>query len=309
MTTIFYSHEACEGHDPGPGHPECPARLAAVGEALEAPEFANLERRQAPLCDPDRIALAHPRAYVEAVLSNIPNEGYAAFDGDTVVSPGSGEAALRATGALVAAADAVMAGEAANAFCAVRPPGHHAEAARAMGFCLFNNVAVAAMHLRDRHGLRRIAVVDFDVHHGNGTQAIFWNEADFLFASTHQMPLFPGSGSASETGCAGNIVNVPLAPFAGSVEFRKAMEREILPAVSEFAPEFLLVSAGFDAHKEDPLANLNFQDEDFAWVTRELVDLAGRHCGGRIVSTLEGGYNLSALGRGVAAHVRALMAA
>jgi acetoin utilization deacetylase AcuC-like enzyme len=309
MTTILYSHRACEGHDPGPGHPECPARLVAIREALEAPEFADLDRREAPLGDPARIALAHPRAYVDAILSSIPEEGYGALDGDTIVSPGSREAALRASGALVAAADAVMAGEADNAFCAVRPPGHHAEAARAMGFCLFNSIAVAAMHLREHHGLKRVAVMDFDVHHGNGTQAIFWNEPDLLFTSTHQMPLYPGTGSAEETGCAGNIVNVPLAPYAGSAEFRKALERTILPAISGFSPEFLLISAGFDAHADDPLANLNFQDGDYSWATAELMALAAEHCQGRLVSTLEGGYNLRALATSVAAHVRQLMKA
>lgn len=309
MTTILYSHRACEGHDPGPGHPECPARLVAIRETLEAPEFSALERREAPLGDPDRIALAHPRQYVDAILAAIPEEGYGALDGDTTVSPGSREAALRAAGALVAAADAVMAGDARNAFCAVRPPGHHAEIARAMGFCLFNNVAIAAMHLRDRHGLKRIAVVDFDVHHGNGTQAIFWNHPDLLFASTHQMPLYPGTGSSEESGCAGNIVNAPLPPYAGSAEFRKAMERMVLPAVSEFSPEFLLISAGFDAHTDDPLANLNFRDDDYTWATAQLMALAEEHCQGRLVSTLEGGYNLRALSTSVAAHVRQLMKA
>lgn len=309
MTTILYSHRACEGHDPGPGHPECPARLVAIRETLEAPEFSALERREAPLGDPDRIALAHPRQYVDAILAAIPEEGYGELDGDTTVSPGSREAALRAAGALVAAADAVMAGDARNAFCAVRPPGHHAEIARAMGFCLFNNVAIAAMHLRDRHGLKRIAVVDFDVHHGNGTQAIFWNHPDLLFASTHQMPLYPGTGSSEESGCAGNIVNAPLPPYAGSAEFRKAMERMVLPAVSEFSPEFLLISAGFDAHTDDPLANLNFRDDDYTWATAQLMALAEEHCQGRLVSTLEGGYNLRALSTSVAAHVRQLMKA
>ena len=219
----------------------------------------------------------------------------------------SGEAALRAAGALCAAVDAIMAGEAKNAFCAVRPPGHHAEPGRSMGFCLFNNVAIGAAHARAAHGLGKAAVVDFDVHHGNGTQAMFWDQAELFFASTHQMPLYPGTGSAGETGAAGNILNLPLAPLAGTIEFRRAMSESILPALRVFKPDFLFASAGFDAHADDPLANLRFQDEDYAWATRELAQVAAECCEGRLVTTLEGGYDLHALARSAALHVRALM--
>jgi acetoin utilization deacetylase AcuC-like enzyme len=230
------------------------------------------------------------------------------LDGDTSLSPGSGEAALRAAGAVAAAVDAVAAGESANAFCAVRPPGHHAEPATAMGFCLFNNVAVGAHQARSAHGLRRIAVMDFDVHHGNGTQAMFERDPELFYASTHQMPLYPGTGSVGETGC-GNICNAPLPPNAGSAEFRAAMSRRVLPALVAFAPDMLLISAGFDAHRADPLANLRLEEADYAWATDELLDLAARHCGGRVVSTLEGGYDLDALAASAAAHVGRLMAA
>ncbi len=225
-----------------------------------------------------------------------------------MLSPGSGAAARRAAGALCAAVDAVAAGEAGNAFCAVRPPGHHAEPSRAMGFCLFNNVAVGALHARAAHGLRRVAVVDFDVHHGNGTQAMFWDDAELFYASTHQMPLFPGTGGAEERGVAGNILNVPLAPMAGSLEFRHGLRETILPALIRFEPQFILVSAGFDAHEDDPLAGLRLHEDDYAWVTTELLAVARDFCDGRVVSTLEGGYNLQALGASAAAHVTALMA-
>lgn len=309
MTTILYTHPACLEHDPGRGHPERPARLQAILEALEDDGFAALERREAPRADLEQIARVHPRSYVDHILASIPSEGHHGFDMDTIVSPGSGEAALRAAGALCAAVDAVMAGEADNAFCAVRPPGHHAEPERAMGFCLFNNVAIGAAQARAAHGLKRVAVADFDVHHGNGTQAMFWDEAELFFGSTHQMPLYPGTGSASERGAHGNIVNLPLPPMAGSREFRSAMTDGLLPALRRFAPEFLLVSAGFDAHQADPLAQLRFLDEDFAWATTELRGVAEDCCAGRLVSTLEGGYDLHALAASAAAHVRALMAA
>ena len=309
MTTLLYSHPACLEHDPGPMHPERPARLEAVLAALEAPAFADLQRREAPPATPEQLARVHREAYIDAVFDAVPEAGHAGLDADTVVSPGSGEAARRAAGGLCAAVDAVMAGEAANAFCAVRPPGHHAEPARAMGFCLFNNVAVGALQARAAHGLERVAVVDFDVHHGNGTQAIFWDDARLFFASTHQMPLYPGTGSVSERGASGNIVNLPLATGAGSVEFRDAMTRTVLPALRRFEPEFVLISAGFDAHADDPLAGLRFHEDDYAWATREILALARDLCHGRVVSTLEGGYDLRALGASAAAHVGALMSA
>jgi len=307
MTTLLFSHPACEDHIPDLGHPENPGRLRAVTAALSAAEFDGLLRREAPRAEESQIARVHPGGFVHDLLSHVPAEGVYGIDPDTYLSPGSGEAALRAAGAVVAAVDAVMAGEADNAFCAVRPPGHHAEPDRAMGFCLFNNVAVGALHARAAHGLHRVAVMDFDVHHGNGTQAAFWSDPDLFYASTHQSPLYPGTGSARERGVNANIVNVPLPPYAGSDEFRQAMRDGVVPALTAFQPEFLFISAGFDAHADDPLAGLDFVEEDYAWATEQLLALARSACGGRLVSVLEGGYNPDALGRSVAAHVRALM--
>jgi acetoin utilization deacetylase AcuC-like enzyme len=306
MTTLLYTHPACLDHDTGPGHPECSDRLRAVIGALEAEEFALLERRLAPRATLDQIAAVHDRRYVEAVLEAIPTEGYVLLDGDTTASPGSGEAALRAAGALVAAIDAVINGEAANAFCAIRPPGHHAESDQAMGFCLFNNVAIGAAHARQAHGLERVAVIDFDVHHGNGTQHMFEQDPGLFYASTHQWPLYPGTGAPEEQGC-GNIVNAPLPPGAGSAEFLEAMSERVLPALDQFQPDLVIISAGFDAHAADPLAMLELVEADYAWVTKALAELAGTHCGGRVVSALEGGYDLAALARSAAAHVRSLM--
>ncbi len=308
MNTLLFTHKACIEHDPGAHHPERPDRLRAVLRALDTEEFQRLDRREAPRAAIDQIARVHDRDYVRAVLDAIPSEGRRALDGDTHVSPGSGEAALRAAGAACAAVDAVVAGEARNAFCAVRPPGHHAEQAIAMGFGLFNNVAIAAAHARAAHGLRRAAVVDFDVHHGNGTQAMFWDDAELFFASTHQSPLYPGTGGLGECGKFRNIVNAPLAPMAGSAEFRDAMTETVLPALRTFEPDIVFISAGFDAHRADPLAMLNFEDGDFAWATTALMGVADEFCGGRVVSTLEGGYDLRALASSAAAHVRALMA-
>ncbi|SMF60710.1 Acetoin utilization deacetylase AcuC [Tistlia consotensis] len=309
MSTLLFTHPACGLHDPGHFHPESPARLKAVLDALSAPEFAALQWREAPQATRAQLERLHPADYVDAVLAAIPAEGHAALDGDTSVSPGSGEAALRAAGAVCAAVDAVMAGEADNAFCAVRPPGHHAEPERAMGFCLFSNIALGAFHGREAHRLQRIAVVDFDVHHGNGTQAAFWDDQDLLFASTHQMPLYPGTGSAAERGAHNNVLNVPLAPGSGSTVFRRAMGERILPRLAAFEPQLILISAGFDAHKGDPLAGLAFEDDDFAWITGEVCRIADHACRGRVVSALEGGYDLDALASSAAAHVRALMAA
>jgi acetoin utilization deacetylase AcuC-like enzyme len=302
MTTALFTHAACLAHDPGPGHPESPARLRAVRAALAAPEFAGLARYEAPLATEEQIARVHPPELIHHLLGAVPQAGHAMIDGDTILSPGSAEAALRAAGALCAAVDAVMAGDVTNAFCAVRPPGHHAEPETAMGFCLFNNVAIGALHARHAHGLQRIAVVDFDVHHGNGTQAAFEQDADLFFASSHQAPLYPGTGSVVERGV-GNIFNAPLPPGAGSEEFRAAWAERLLPALREFKPEFILISAGFDAHEDDPLANLNLTDDDYAWITREILAIAEECCEGRVVSTLEGGYDLEALARSVSAHV------
>jgi acetoin utilization deacetylase AcuC-like enzyme len=308
MTTLIYSHQACLEHDPGSYHPESPARLRAVLAGLDQDEFAAAVRREAPRAPLDEVARIHPRAFIEAVLAAVPQRGHAALDADTVLSPRSGEAALRAVGAVCAAVDAVAGGEADNAFCAVRPPGHHAEADRAMGFCLFNSVAIGAQRARQLHGLERAAIIDFDVHHGNGTQAIFENNPHVFYASTHQSPLYPGTGARSETGV-GNVVNVPLRPMSGSAEFRHAFNEFILPALEDFRPDFILISAGFDAHRADPLAQLMLVEADYAWVTERLMACAARHCEGRIVSTLEGGYDLDALAASAAAHVRALLAA
>ena len=308
MVTRLYTHPACLAHDMGPGHPESPARLTSILAALKTPDFAALEWAEAPPAELEQIMRAHPPAFIEGVLAAVPASGRVALDADTILSPGSGEAALRAAGAVTAAVDAVARGQIANAFCAVRPPGHHAEASTAMGFCIFNNVAIGAYQARVVHGLARIAVVDFDVHHGNGTQAIFARDPALFYASTHQMPLYPGTGYAQETGV-GNICNVPLPPEAGSVEFRAVMTDRVLPALDAFRPDFLLISAGFDAHKADPLANLRFEEADYAWATDRLLAVAAQHCQGRVVSALEGGYDLTALAASSAAHVRRLMAA
>jgi len=306
MTTLLYTHPACFDHNTGRHHPECPARLKAVLEALGGDGFGELERREAPRATIEQIARVHPHGFVERLLAAVPEEGLAALDADTSLSPGSAEAALRAAGAVCAAVDAVVGGEAKNAFCAIRPPGHHAEPSRAMGFCLFNNVAIGAEQAREVHGLKRVAVVDFDVHHGNGTQAMFEADPDLFYASTHQSPLYPGTGARSERGV-GNIVNAPLPPMAGSAEFRAAMTETVLPALEDFKPDFLIISAGFDAHRDDPLASLCLVEDDYAWATRELMRIAEASCEGHVVSALEGGYDLRALGASAAAHVSTLM--
>jgi acetoin utilization deacetylase AcuC-like enzyme len=309
MATLLVTHPDCIAHDPGAGHPESPARLSAVLKALDEPQFSALSRRQAPLGSKTDAARVHGARYVDAVLASVPESGRAALDPDTILSKGSGHAALRAIGAIITAVDAVIAGEARNGFCAVRPPGHHAEPDRPMGFCMFNSVAIAARHAQAVGGLGRVAIVDFDVHHGNGTQAAFTPDPELFYASTHQSPLYPGTGSPDETGVAHNIVNAPLAPGAGGPEFRRAFEREILPALAAFGPELVIISAGFDAHRDDPLAQLRLDESDFGWATEALCKIAKQVCGGRVVSSLEGGYDLSATARSAGAHVRALMAA
>ncbi len=308
MTTLLLTHPACLLHDTGYGHPERADRLRAIDDALAASAFKSLKREEAPRADLAAIERLHPKAYVEMVRASIPQRDHKMLDSDTIVSSGSWEAALRATGASIYAVDRVMAGDADNAFCAVRPPGHHAEPSRAMGFCLFNGVAIAALHARVAHGAERVAVVDFDVHHGNGTQAAFWSERDLFYGSTHQMPLFPGTGALDETGV-GNIFNAPLKPGDDGDEFRAAYETRILPALDAFAPDFLLISAGFDAHLKDPLAQLRMVEADFAWVTGKLLEAAEKHCKGRLISTLEGGYDLDALASSAAIHVETLMGA
>jgi acetoin utilization deacetylase AcuC-like enzyme len=306
--TILFTHADCLRHNPGEGHPERPERLAAVLAALDHEDFRDLDRREAPLATREQIERVHDPDHVAFVLAAAPRAGFARLDPDTTMSPGSDHAALRAGGAVVAAVDAVMAGEARTAFCAVRPPGHHAEPERAMGFCLFNSIAVGAAHAESVWNVRKVAIVDFDVHHGNGTETMTASRPGWLYASTHQYPFYPGTGAASERGTHGNIVNAPLSSGAGSVEFRLAYQQRVLPALDAFEPELLMISAGFDAHRRDPLAGVNLDEGDFAWVTEELAKLAERHAQGRIVSVLEGGYDLEALAASTAAHVRALIA-
>jgi acetoin utilization deacetylase AcuC-like enzyme len=307
MTTLLLSHAACLNHLTPMGHPERPDRLRVVERALEHEKFQSLAREQAPMATVEMIALAHPRDYVEQVREASPKEGMVRLDADTSMSPGTFEAVMRAAGGGCQAVDEVMERKVANAFVATRPPGHHAETATPMGFCLFNNAAIAARHAQKNHGAERVAIVDFDVHHGNGSQDIFWNDASVMYCSTHQMPLYPGTGAMSERGAHNTIVNAPLRPGDGGEQFREAMETTILPRLEEFGPDLVIISAGFDAHMRDPLANLNFMEADYTWVTQKLMDLADRRAGGRVVSLLEGGYDLEALAKSVAAHVTALM--
>jgi acetoin utilization deacetylase AcuC-like enzyme len=307
--TILMTNDAGLSHQMPPGHPEQIARLDHVNRALSAPEFNGLDRRPSPMAEESDLLLAHPASHVSAIRNAAPDTGFAALDPDTSMSPGTWEAALRGVGGCLAAVDAVLAGEAKNAFVATRPPGHHAEKARPMGFCLFGNVAIAAKHALERHGLSRVAIVDFDVHHGNGTQDLLWDEPRTLFISSHQMPLYPGTGAAHERGAHGNVINAPLSPGTDGVTMRSVYGSRLLRRVEEFEPELLLISAGFDAHKDDPLANLNWSTEDFAWLTRELCKVADATCAGRVVSSLEGGYNLDALAASVAVHVAGLMEA
>jgi len=307
MTTALFNHPVSLLHDTGIHHPESPRRIKEILKILSDADFDGLDRREAPLVDNAKLLWAHTEEHVAGVFDAIPDTGYVAIDGDTVICKDSGEAALRAAGGICAAVDAVLAGDVTNAFCLSRPPGHHAERERAMGFCLFCNPAIGAYQARNAHGLKKIAVIDFDVHHGNGTQDVFWNDPDMFYASTHEYPLFPGTGSEGEIGVAGNIMNCPLPSGAGSFEFRKAMEDKIFPAVQDFEPELIIVSAGFDAHREDPLASMTLEDEDFGWVSKRIVELSQALCGGRLVSVLEGGYNTDALARSVALHVKALM--
>ena len=307
MTTLYITHPSYLDHDTGPGHPERPDRIRALEKVLSHELFDGLKREEAPEGDDEAIARVHPAAYIESIREAAPDNGLIYIDGDTLMSPGTLRALLHGVGAALRATDAVMSGEVANAFCGVRPPGHHAEPNRAMGFCFFNNVAIAAEHARAKHGAERVAVVDFDVHHGNGTQAAFWSNRHLFYASTHQMPLYPGTGHQSETGVAGNIVNAPLRSGDGGQQFREAFRSRILPELTNFSPDLLIISAGFDAHRDDPLASLELVEDDFSWATYKLAEIAAKHAGGRVVSVLEGGYDLSAMARSAGVHVRALM--
>lgn len=307
MTTLIVHHDDCLRHDTGAKHPESPQRLEAVLGAIG--DLDGLEFLPAPRAEHAALTRVHPPAYLERVARAIPSEGRSTLDEhDNVISPGSLDAALRGAGAICFAIDQVMAGLGSNAFCATRPPGHHAESALAMGFCLFNNIAIGARHAQQAHALQRIAILDFDVHHGNGTQAIFEQDPSVLFISSHQVPLYPGSGMPDETG-RGNILNLPLRPATGSPEFRDAWTNIAFPAVRAFDPDLILVSAGFDAHHKDPLAQIELDTEDYGWITREIAALAEEACAGRLVSILEGGYHLEALAASARAHVKALATA
>ncbi|MBA3447522.1 MAG: histone deacetylase family protein [Pseudaminobacter sp.] len=306
MTTRLYSHPIYLEHLTPAGHPERPDRLRAIARVLDDEAFAALDRVEAPEGDEAAILYAHPESYVDRIRQAIPQDGMTSIDADTSASPKSWQAALTAIGAANAAVDDVFSGAADNVFVASRPPGHHAEKNTAMGFCLFNNAAIAARHAQKKQGADRVAIIDWDVHHGNGTQDIFWDDPSVLYCSTHQMPLYPGTGAKDETG-AGNIVNAPLSPQSGSDLFREAFRSRVLPAIGDFSPDLIIISAGFDAHHRDPLAEINLTEVDFDWATGQLMDRAARHCGNRLVSLLEGGYDLQGLSFSVGAHVARMM--
>ena len=307
VTTLVISHPACLAHDMGEGHPERPDRLRAVERAFESEVFQMLARDVAPRADLSAIERVHPKEYIDAIRAATPKQGLTEIDQDTSMSPGTYEAALRSAGGAVFAVDEVMRGKVRNAFVATRPPGHHAEVATPMGFCFFNNAAIAARHAQAAHGAERVAIVDFDVHHGNGTQHIFWDDPTVIYGSTHEMPLYPGTGAVGERGEHDQIVNAPLRAGDTGETFREAMDVVILPRIEAFSPDLIIISAGFDAHRRDPLGNLNFVEADYSWATRRLMEIARRKSGERVVSVLEGGYDLQGLARSVAAHVTALM--
>lgn len=307
MATAFISHTDCLDHVTPIGHPEQVARLQTIQDALSASQFDNLLRLDAPLAKYSEILRCHPAEYISKIRAGIPKDGHASLDADTHLSPGSLNAGLRAVGGNLKAVDLVLGGEASNAFVACRPPGHHAETSRAMGFCMFGNVSIAAKYALDHHGLNHVAIIDFDVHHGNGTQDLLWDEARTLFCSSHEMPLFPGTGDVAETGAHGNILNVPFDANSNGHTMRQIYSDLVFPAISEFDPDLILISAGFDAHGQDPLASLTWETDDFAWLTRNICRLADGLCNGRVVSSLEGGYDLPALGQCAAAHVQELM--
>ena len=306
--TLLYTDPLFARHQMPAGHPERAERMDAVDKALAAGAFDALDRRTAEPAPFEAIARAHPERYLQRLQEAVPDRGLVSLDPDTHMGPDSFAAATLASGALMAAVDEVVAGRTKSAFVASRPPGHHAERTRAMGFCLVNHVAIAARHAQARHGVERVAIVDFDVHHGNGTQDIFYDDASVLYVSTHQSPLYPGTGAASETGV-GNILNLPLPARTDGARYRTVFRDEVVPRIDQFAPDLILLSSGFDAHADDPLGGMLLEDEDFVWITEEMLASAERHTAGRLVSILEGGYDLGALGRCTAAHVDALMRA
>ncbi|CUX24074.1 histone deacetylase family protein [Agrobacterium fabrum] len=309
MATRLYEHPIFLEHITPDGHPERPDRLRSLNIALEHPNFERLDRKEAPQANEDAVLLAHPEEHLLAVMRQVPEEDgeINRIESDTYLSPKSLQAALTGIGAAMAAVDDVFSGAADNVFVAARPPGHHAETAKAMGFCLFNNVAIAARHAQKAHGAERIAIIDWDVHHGNGTQDIFWNDTSVLFCSTHQMPLYPWSGDKNETGVKNNIVNAPLSPNTGSDHFREAFKSRVLPAIADFSPDLILISAGFDAHHRDPLAQINLVGEDFDWATGRLLEMADKYASNRVVSLLEGGYDLEGLAESAAMHILRMM--
>lgn len=307
MNTYLYSHDDCLSHVTPPGHPERVERLQAVSRALADAKFDALTRVRAPMGEDAHVLLTHPASHLAAMKAAAPASGFRSLDPDTHMSAGTLTAAFRAVGGNIAAVDAVLSGKARNAFVATRPPGHHAEKTTAMGFCLFGNIAIAAKHALEHHGLSRVSIVDFDVHHGNGTQDLVWDDPRIQFISSHEMPLYPGSGAASETGASGNVINLPLDAGTNGAVFRRIYEAEVFPAIRAHKPELILISAGFDAHRDDPLADLNLVEDDFRWITQQLCDIAAEICDGRVVSTLEGGYDLDALAASAAAHVACLL--
>jgi len=307
VSTLLVTHAYCSRHDMGEGHPERPERMRAIDQALESEVFQMLARDVAPRASIEALTRVHPADYVAAIEQASPSQGRVRVDQDTSMSPGTWEAAIRSAGGAIFAVDEVMTGKVNNAFVATRPPGHHAEVSTPMGFCFFNNAAVAARHAQAVHGVERVAIIDFDVHHGNGTQDIFWADSSVMYASSHEMPSYPGTGAMTETGDHNQIVNAPLRAGDGGATFREAYEYLILPRIEDFYPDLVIVSAGFDGHFRDPLGNLKLREDDFSWVTRKLMDVAQRRCNSRVVSLLEGGYDLDALARSVAAHVSALM--
>ncbi len=307
MTTILFSHPSYTLHETGPHHPERVERIRAILDVLEAESFTGLRRADAPSVDRPALLRVHPERYIDAIEAAAPADGAVYLDADTVMSARSYEAIAHSAGGAVAAVDAVMTGNARNAFVAMRPPGHHAGVASPMGFCFFNNAAIAARHAQTVYGAERVAILDFDVHHGNGTQEIFWSDPSVLYASSHQMPLFPGTGGRDECGEHGNIVNAPLSAGDGGARFREAVESQILPRIDNFHPDLIVISAGFDGHKHDPLGGLGLVESDFAWVTARTMEIAEKHAHGRIVSVLEGGYELEGLSRSAAAHLLTLI--